>query len=635
MRLSLLFLAGLLAAQDAPRRPDGLYAEIKTGKGLIVARLEMDLVPMTVANFVGLSEGTIANAAFDLGRPFYDGTVIHRVEAGHVIQTGAPQSDRARNPGYTFPNEIHARLSHDHAGALNMANGGPNTSASQWCITLGDRSYLDGDYNVFGDVVQGLDVVMRIEKGDVVESVRIVRVGARAQAFHPTTDSFRAMVEAAQKRVAEHVEKKRAAEREWIAKNVSESPLAQVTDRKQRWSEPLRVRYRGREVRYMGHVIGRDGPPLDIIQFASGANGVPGFNDPPQEFTFEPGKTKLNSGLDAAIAEMAPGELRTVVVTADRGYGRAGLYPPEIKGKRRFAISPDALLVYDVETLAAGAHQVALTFDDLPTHGPLPPGVTRVDVARSIVKTLHDAKSAPVYGFVNAKKLEDTPADAEVLKVWTTAGFPLGSHAWSHMDLRKNSTAEFEKDIAANEPALRQFMPTGDWRWFRYPYLHEGDTLETKRAVAGYLKEHGYRVAEVTLSFEDYMFNPPYARCAERKDAAGIEQLKSLYVTVARDSLRSGPELARKIWGRDVKQIMLLHIGAFQTVMLPRLMELLREEGYTTIPVDEAAADPVYREEPAHPIVWNGTFLEQMLRSKNLGDVEMPAVLSKLDSICR
>jgi cyclophilin family peptidyl-prolyl cis-trans isomerase len=324
MRLFLLLLTGMLAAQDGPKRPDGLYAEIRTSKGQIVARLEMDLVPMTVANFVGLSEGTIANAAFDLGQPFYDGTVFHRVEAGHVIQTGVPQSDRAKNPGYTFPNEIHARLSHNHAGALNMANGGPNTSAAQWCIMLGDRSYLDGDYNVFGDVVEGLDVVMRIEKGDVVESIRIVRVGAKAQAFHPTTESFRAMVEAAQKRVAEHAEKKRAAEREWIAKNIPESAPAQVTNHKQPSSVPLRVRYQGREVRYMGNVIGREGPPLDIIQFASGEKGVPGFNDP-QVFTFEPGKTKLNSGLDDAIAEMGPGERRTVVVPADRGYTRRAL----------------------------------------------------------------------------------------------------------------------------------------------------------------------------------------------------------------------------------------------------------------------------------------------------------------------
>jgi cyclophilin family peptidyl-prolyl cis-trans isomerase len=367
----LILLAGASAAQQQAKRPDGLYAEIRTSKGLIVARLEADLTPLTVANFVGLAEGTIANSAFDPGRPFYDGSVYHRVVPGHVIQTGIPQSDRAKGPGYTFPNEIHARLSHNHAGALNMANGGPNTNASQFCITLGDRSYLDGDFSVFGDVVEGTDVVMRIAQGDVVESVRIVRTGAKAQAFHPTTESFQAMVLAARQRVAEHVEKKRVAERDWIARNYPNATGPNATgpaggvlteqlaaghpaanSAKPGSGAPLRVRYRGSEVRYVGDVLGREGPPLETISFGSGESGVPGFVDPPLAFTVEPGKTKLNPGLDGAIAAMQPGERRVVIVPAAMGYGRAGLYTPESPGKRRFVVSPNALLVYDVEVLA-------------------------------------------------------------------------------------------------------------------------------------------------------------------------------------------------------------------------------------------------------------------------------------------
>jgi cyclophilin family peptidyl-prolyl cis-trans isomerase len=361
-----ILMAGALAAQEQAKRPDGLYAEIRTSKGVIVARLEADLAPLTVANFVGLAEGTIANSAFDLGRPFYDGSIYHRVVPGHVIQTGIPQSDRAKGPGYTFPNEINARLSHNHAGALNMANGGPNTNASQFCITLGDRSYLDGDFNVFGDVVEGMDVVMRIMQGDVVESVRIVRTGAKAQAFHPTTESFQAMVLAAQQRVAEHVEKKRLAERDWITHNYPKAtgPAGGVLTEPLAAGHPaansatpgsggaLRVRYRGSEIRYVGDVLGRDGPPLETISFGSSESGVPGFVDPPQPFTVEPGKTKLNPGLDGAIAAMQPGERRLVIVPAAMGYGRAGTYPPETPGKRRFVVSPNALLVYEVEVFA-------------------------------------------------------------------------------------------------------------------------------------------------------------------------------------------------------------------------------------------------------------------------------------------
>jgi cyclophilin family peptidyl-prolyl cis-trans isomerase len=355
-----ILLPGIAAAQSQATRPDGLYAEIRTNKGLIVARLESELTPMTVANFVGLAEGTIANAAFDPGRPFFDGSVYHRVVPGHVIQTGIPQSNRAKGPGYMFPNEIRAKLSHNHAGALNMANSGPNTNASQFCIMLGDRSYLDGDFTVFGEVVEGLDVVMRIAQGDVMESVRILRVGAKAQAFHPSTEQFQALVRAAEQRVAEHAEKKRQAEAEWVARNYPSAAgqaggvLTQqvAAGNGAAGAGPLRVRYRGREVRYVGDQLGREGPPLAVIDFASGDGGAPAFADSPGVFTVDPGKTKINLGLDGVIAAMAPGERRVAIVPASLGYGRAGLYTPEVAGKRRLVISPNALLVYEVEVLA-------------------------------------------------------------------------------------------------------------------------------------------------------------------------------------------------------------------------------------------------------------------------------------------
>jgi len=360
MRLATAVLAAvpLLAAQS---RPDGLYAEIRTSKGLIVARLEADLTPLTVANFVGLAEGTIANAAFPPGRPFYDGSIYHRVVPGHVIQTGIPQSDRARNPGYMFPNEIHARLSHNHAGALNMANSGPGTNASQFCITLGDRSYLDGDFTVFGEVVEGLDVVLRIAQGDIVESVRIARVGSRAQSFRPTTESFHVLLRAAEQRAAEQADKKRATERDWLAKHYPrvEGPpggilteqLAPPSSPRAAGDAPLRVRYRATEIRYVGAFLGRDGPPLETIAFASSETGAPGFVDPPRAFPFDSRATKINPGLDSAIAAMRAGERRTVIVPAALGYGRAGFYAPEVAGRRRFVISPNTLLVYDVEAL--------------------------------------------------------------------------------------------------------------------------------------------------------------------------------------------------------------------------------------------------------------------------------------------
>ena len=128
-------LAGVSTGQQPAKLPDGLYAEIRTSKGMIVARLEADLTPMTVANFVGLAEGTIANSAFDTGRPFFDGSVYHRVVRGALSRPEYPVRPR-QSPGYTFPNEIYAKLSHNHAGALNMDRADPTPTppsfASRW-----------------------------------------------------------------------------------------------------------------------------------------------------------------------------------------------------------------------------------------------------------------------------------------------------------------------------------------------------------------------------------------------------------------------------------------------------------------------------------------------------------------------
>jgi peptidylprolyl isomerase len=350
--LKTIWLAAFLCGRAAGQ--DGVFADIRTSKGLIVARLETELTPMTVANFVGLAEGTIANVAFEPGRPFFDGTVWHRVVPGHVIQTGMPKSDKARGPGYQFPNEIHAKLSHNRAGVLNMANSGPNTNGSQWCITLGDRSYLDGDFTVFGEVVRGLDVVMKIVQGDVVESVRIVRVGKKAEGFRPTTESFQAMVKEAERRVAEHAEKKKAAEREWLARNVPEAQVVGETGGRGGQTTtndglPHEVRYRGTMLRYVGHWIGGDGAPIVAVRFVSGEDGKPMFGDEPKEFPVEVGKTKINPGLDGVAAGMKRGDRRTVAVPAELAYGRAGFYAPDVPGKKRLVISTGAMVVYEVE----------------------------------------------------------------------------------------------------------------------------------------------------------------------------------------------------------------------------------------------------------------------------------------------
>jgi peptidoglycan/xylan/chitin deacetylase (PgdA/CDA1 family) len=257
-----------------------------------------------------------------------------------------------------------------------------------------------------------------------------------------------------------------------------------------------------------------------------------------------------------------------------------------------------------------------LTFDDLPAHGPIPAGSSRVDIAQRIIEQLRAHQAPPIYGFVNAKDLIEHPEDAQVLRLWRDAGFPLGNHAFSHMDLHANSADAFQQDVLANEPTLRTYMEGQDWHWLRFPYLREGDTPEKYRAVRAFLAARGYRVAQVTLSFDDYAYNEPYARCLAKQDTKGIAWLQDSYLTRAGESLTHGQEAARTLFQHDIPHIMLLHIGGFETVMLGRLLDLLRQRGFALITLPEAARDPAYAADPTLPGNWNGTFLQQLLRAK-------------------
>jgi peptidoglycan/xylan/chitin deacetylase (PgdA/CDA1 family) len=282
------------------------------------------------------------------------------------------------------------------------------------------------------------------------------------------------------------------------------------------------------------------------------------------------------------------------------------------------------------------AQQVALTFDDLPAAGALPAGSSRVDIASGIIKTLQASHAPKTYGFVNAEKLRRSPADIEVLKLWRAAGFLLGNHTYSHMDLNANSADAFERDIEANEPVLQSLMVGQDWRWFRYPFLWEGNTLEKRHAVRAYLQKRGYRVAQVTLDFEDYAWNDPYARCAATKNAGAIERLKASYLRTASEYISLGQQMANLIYGRDIKHVMLLHLGGFETVMLQQLIELLKQRGFMLVTLDQAESDPAYMSDPDLPLKYGGTLLEQMMVAKQLHTPphsEKP--FKELESICR
>lgn len=164
-------------------QPDGMYAKFETNKGDIYTSLEYIKTPMTVANFVGLAEGSINNTAKEAGVPYYNGLKFHRVIPNFMIQGGCPLGNGTGGPGYKFEDEIDETLKHNTPGILSMANAGPGTNGSQFFITHVATPWLDGKHTVFGHVIQGQDVVDAILQNDTLKTVTILKKGKEAEAF--------------------------------------------------------------------------------------------------------------------------------------------------------------------------------------------------------------------------------------------------------------------------------------------------------------------------------------------------------------------------------------------------------------------------------------------------------------------
>jgi cyclophilin family peptidyl-prolyl cis-trans isomerase len=197
-----VFLAAFFLAPGFARAEpttEGLYARFETSQGTFFCRLEYTLVPRTVANFVALADGTKNFIDYSLGkvtnRPFFNNLTFHRVVTNFVIQGGSPNGMGTDDPGYRFRDEFHPSLNHDRAGVLSMANSGTNSNGSQFFLTLSAAPFLNNKHAVFGEVVEGLDVVQEIGRVPVdanskplapvyMTSVAIVRIGSAAVAFN-------------------------------------------------------------------------------------------------------------------------------------------------------------------------------------------------------------------------------------------------------------------------------------------------------------------------------------------------------------------------------------------------------------------------------------------------------------------
>jgi peptidoglycan/xylan/chitin deacetylase (PgdA/CDA1 family) len=264
--------------------------------------------------------------------------------------------------------------------------------------------------------------------------------------------------------------------------------------------------------------------------------------------------------------------------------------------------------------------RLAVTVDDLPAHGELLPGVSRADIARGVLRALKNNGIPQAYAFANGYDIADEPGLIEVPKLWLRAGYPLGNHTFSHRNINEIAAADYIGDIDKMDRLIETLKPVSPLverrRVFRYPFLDEGATLEKRDAVRRHLAEQGYQIAQVTMDYNDWAWNDAYTRCVMKHDQESIAWLKTGVMQEAERSLQGSAALAKRLFGHDIPHILLIHVGAFDALMLDAIFKRFQAQGATFVPLDEAIADPVYRTDPKYAYEGGRGFLEQLVEAR-------------------
>jgi peptidoglycan/xylan/chitin deacetylase (PgdA/CDA1 family) len=248
---------------------------------------------------------------------------------------------------------------------------------------------------------------------------------------------------------------------------------------------------------------------------------------------------------------------------------------------------------------ARPASAVALTFDDLPAVSTRGEARTWVGITDGLLRTLQQNR-APAIGFINEGKVwhdgrRDT-ARVRLLRRWLDAGLDLGNHTWSHNSLHARRLAWYQQDIVRGDSLLRELLAERNRtpRWFRHPQLHTGRDLETKRGLAAFLEQRGYRIAPVTIDNSDWIFARAYDHLLDRHDSAQARRLERDYLTYMDTVFGYYAAQSRALLGYELPQVLLLHANRLNAACLDELLAAMRRRGYRFITLEEAMRDPAY-----------------------------------------
>jgi peptidoglycan/xylan/chitin deacetylase (PgdA/CDA1 family) len=245
--------------------------------------------------------------------------------------------------------------------------------------------------------------------------------------------------------------------------------------------------------------------------------------------------------------------------------------------------------------------EVAVTFDDLPTpYGELE------DMRRVTTRLLESVRrnQVPAVGFVNERKLYrrgEMDARTDLLRAWLDAGLELGNHTFSHPNLQKMPLEEYKDDVLRGETVTRMLLAErgAKLRYFRHPFLFTGATPEYKRGLSEFLSARGYTVAPVTVDNGDYIFADVYFKAKKRGDAETARRVADAYVPYLESVFDFFERLSAETFGREVKQVLLLHANDINADRFDEVAAMLKRRGYTFVTLEEALRDPAYAEPDA------------------------------------
>jgi len=253
-------------------------------------------------------------------------------------------------------------------------------------------------------------------------------------------------------------------------------------------------------------------------------------------------------------------------------------------------------------SLFAQAKSLAITFDDLPFNRDIEVKELSKRTDR-LLQTLNRYQ-VPTTGFVNEKHVAGSHKKKwqQILARWLDAKTELGNHTYSHVSLHRVGLSEFEAEVVKGEKVTKALRKEKGLhpRYFRHPYLHEGLTANDRHALTDFLNQHGYQVAPVTIDTDDWQFDNVYRQALEVGDRQAMQAVKAAYLRHTRKKFAFYDQVTNTMFGRDIKQIWLLHADTINSDCLPDLLDIAKANGYDFISLDNALRDQAYQHPNAY-----------------------------------